>query len=98
SRLAARAGKAAVAVEQQQRIALRDRRQLGDEVEGGDPEPFLARLAGAEDLARAAEAQILLGDAEAVAGLAHQGEPRPADLGQGHPADQQAAALARAAA
>ena len=42
----------------------------------GEAELGLARLAGAQYLAGAAQPQILLGDAEAVIGLAHQREPR----------------------
>ena len=40
----------------------------------GDAEAGHARLARAEDLAAAAQPQVLLGDAEAVLGLAHDAE------------------------
>ena len=54
------------------RIALRDRRELCDILGRGGAESLLARLARAEDLAGAAETQVLLGNPEAVGGLAHQ--------------------------
>ena len=50
----------------------------------------LARLARAEDLAGAAQPQILLGDAEAVIGLAHQGKPRARRFAERIAAQQQA--------
>src|SRR5205085_4421280 len=49
----------------------------------------------AENLARAAQPQILLGDAEAVVGLAHQREPSTTHLDEVGTADQEANALPR---
>ena len=69
-RLAARRGQGGVALEHQARVVMGD----GDEIAmgGGIDEAEIRQpaLARAEKLAGAAELQILLGDAEAVLGLA----------------------------
>src|SRR5206468_10439122 len=90
-----RTGEAAVAVEQEQGVALRHRRQLRDQLGRGDAERNFTGLLSAKDLARAAQAQILLSDAKAVVGLAHQSEPRAGRFAERVAADQQAHALAR---
>ncbi len=56
----------------------------------GDAEARHARLAGAEDLAAAAQPEILLGDAEAVLGLAHDRQPLAGDGPERGPVEQQA--------
>jgi hypothetical protein len=57
------------------------------------PEGLLARLAGAEQFARAAQLQVALGDQEAVGGVAHQRQPRPRGLAQPIAAQQDAVRL-----
>ena len=54
-------------------------------LEAGEAEAGQAGLAGAEHLALAAQAQILLGDAEAVLGLAHHLEARLAPSARAGP-------------
>ena len=56
-----------------------------------------ARLARAQHFARAAQAQVLLGDAEAVLGFAHDREPRLGRLAERLLIEQQAGRLAAAA-
>ena len=55
-----------------------------------DPEAGHAGLAGAEHVAFAAQAQILLGDAEAVLGLAHDLDARLGGLAERRAVEQQA--------
>src|SRR5262249_53628737 len=64
-----------IALDHQPRIVARRLQQLGM---GGEVGQFHIRqtaLAGAQKLAGAAQAQVLLGDAKAILGLAHDGEP-----------------------
>src|ERR1700732_2676778 len=72
-RLAARRFKLRIAREPQRGIVARRRPKLGVKLDAGDAEAGHAALPGAEDVAFAAQAQILLGDAEAVVGLAQDG-------------------------
>ena len=72
--------------------------QLGDILRRRHPKILLARLARPKDLAGTAEPQILLGDAKAIVGFAHHGQPRPARFGQILPAQQDTSACAHAAA
>ena len=65
--------------------------------EAGEAEARGACLAGAEHVAFAAQAQILLGDAETVLGLAQRLEPRPRRFAERAPIDEQARRAARAA-
>ena len=58
------------------------RQQALDLLEVGDAERGVAGLAGAEQLAAAAQPQVLLGEAEAVLGLAHQREALAAHVGE----------------
>jgi hypothetical protein len=67
--------------------------QLADLLGAGEAELRFAGLARAENLAGAAQAKVLLGDAEAVIGLAHQSEPRARRLAQDIAAQQQADAV-----
>ena len=76
------------------RVAGGDRGELYDLLGCGEAEANFAGLPGAEDFARAAQAQILFGDAEAVVGLTHQSEACPARFRQLLAADKQAGALA----
>ncbi len=64
----------------------------------GNPQLGQAALPRAQNLARAAEPQILLRDAEAVLGLAHDGEPRPRRLPKGRGIEQKAGGRLVAAA
>ena len=74
---------ARVAVHQEARhlLHLRDERLVAYQI--GDLEVSQAGLAGAEQLARAAQLQIPLGDEEAVVGLPQHPEPALGRLGQG---------------
>src|SRR6185503_310035 len=81
-RLAARAGKAAIALEQQLRVALGDRRECGHIFGRRGAKRFLAGLAGPEDFPRTPQSQIFFGDPEAVTRLAHQCQPGTPDVGQ----------------
>ena len=67
-RLAARRDEVGVLVEEQARIVLGDPHQLGLHLEVGDAEARQAGLGDADQVPRPAQAQILLGDAEAVLG------------------------------
>src|SRR5690242_11911193 len=75
-RLAALAGQLRVAVEDQRGIVARGLQVLAVRLDAGDAEAGQAALPGAEHVAFAAQAQVLLGDAKTVLGLAHDGEPR----------------------
>ena len=68
------------------------------DLEAGEAEAGRARLARAEHVALAAQAQILLGDAEAVLGLAQDFDPRWRRLAERPLVEQQAARAAGAAA
>ena len=78
-------------------IVARRGQQIGMHGKIGDMEFGQAALALAEQLARAAQAQIFLGDDKAVVGLAHGLEPRLRGLAQRPVIDQQAARFRRAA-
>ena len=67
-------------------------------LEAGDAEAGQAALPRAEHVAFAAQAQILLGDAEAVFGLAQDGEPRLGGLAERRLVEQQAGRMAGPAA
>jgi hypothetical protein len=86
--------KSSIALEEQLGIALCNRSQGRDVLCRSYSEGLFARLARAKDFARTPQAQILLCDTEAVAGLAHQGKASATDLGETEMADQQASALA----
>src|SRR4051812_2081245 len=60
--LTARSREAAIAIEEQLRIALRDRSELRDVVRCRDAECLFSGLASAQDFAGTAQSQILLGD------------------------------------
>ena len=64
----------------------------------GEPEQRQARLARAQHLAGTAQPQILLGDAKAVLGLAHDGEPRLGGLAERRLVEEEAGRLRRPAA
>src|SRR3546814_17337162 len=64
----------------------------------GEAELRQAALAGAEQLAGAAQLQVLLGDAEAVVGLAHDAQARAGGLAERPLPKQPAGGLAAAAA
>ena len=66
-------------------------------VEAGEAEARHADLPGAEHVAFAAQPQVLLGDAEAVLGLAHDGEPRLGGLAERRLVEQEAGRAAGAA-
>jgi hypothetical protein len=70
--LSPRPSKASVAVEQDKRIVLRNLGEFLDVLSRCHPESHFARLAGTKDFSRTAQAQIFLGDAEAITGLSHQ--------------------------
>ena len=97
--------KRAVLVARQPRIARqrrlrffsRERQQLAVQIEPRDAEARRAGLARAEHFAFAAQTQILLGDAEAVFGLAQDFEPRARDVAKRRLVEQQAGRAARAA-
>lgn len=59
--------------------------------EAGDAKAGGAGLAGAEQFAFAAQAQILFGDAEAVLGVAHDGQAGAGDFAQGVVVEEHAA-------
>jgi hypothetical protein len=96
---AALAGEARIAFQQGLRVAVGDLHQ-GALAEGGrrfvlaaqaEAELRLAGLAGAERLAAAAQAEVLLGDDEAVLGVAQDEQALLLALGQVFGMDQQAA-------
>ncbi len=58
--------------------------------EVGQPHVGQAALAGAQKLAGATQLEVLLGDAKAVLGLAHDGEPRLGGLAERLGVEQQA--------
>ena len=64
--------------------------QLAVDFEARDAEARHAALARAEHVAFAAQPQILLGDAEAVLGVAHDGEPRLGGFAERRAVEQQA--------
>src|SRR5205085_5946797 len=96
-RLPARTGKPAVALEEQLRVALRDRRQSDHVLRSRRAKRLLAGLTRPEDFAGTTKPEILLGNPEAVVGLAHQRQPGAAHLGQAWAAYEKAGALPRAA-
>ena len=67
-------------------------------LEARHPKARLAGLPGAEDFAGAAQGQVLFGDVEAVLALTDDLEPFPADLAEWGAVEQDAVALAAAAA
>ena len=75
-REAARRIKVRIAVESERRVLARRVQELAVNFEPGDAEAGHAALARAEQVAFAAQAQILFGDAKAVVGLAQNGKPR----------------------
>ena len=87
-----------IALDDQAGVVARRLQQLAVGREVGQPHVGQAALPGAQQLAGAAQAQILLGDAEAVLGLAHDGEPRLGGLAERLGVEQQAGRLGGAAA
>ena len=74
----------------------RDERRVAHQVR--DAECLLAGLPGSQDVAGAAQFQVLFGDHEAVTGFPHDREPRPGEFAQGWLEQQDAMALDAAAA
>src|SRR5690606_9316194 len=95
--LAARAGEAAVALHEQTSVVVRERKQALELLEVGEPERRVAGLARPQQLAAAAQAQVLLGQTEAVLRRAHQRQAIAADFGESLAAKQQADRFLRAA-
>ena len=62
----------------------------------GDAEPRQARLRRADHVARAADGEVLLGDAEAVLGLPQEGKAALGRLAQGRLVEENAGRLGRA--
>ena len=87
-----------IAIDHQPRVVAGGLQQLGMGGEVGQPHVGQAALARAQKLAGAAQAEILLGDAKAVLGLAHDGEPRLGGLAERLGVEQQAGRLGGAAA
>jgi hypothetical protein len=83
SRFPPRLREAAVAVDEEVSVVPRRVEQGGEMFRRGDLQLLLTGLAGAEDFAGTAQAQILFGYAEAVIGFAHQGKTRARGFGQG---------------
>ena len=86
-----------IALDDQPGVVAGGLQQLAMGGEVGQPHVGQAALAGAQQLAGAAQAQVLLGDAEAVLGLAHDGEPRLRGLAERLGVEQQAGRLGAAA-
>src|SRR5262249_14235781 len=97
-RLAALAGELRIAVEDQRGVVARGLQELAVRLDAGDAEAGHAALPGAEHVAFAAQAQVLLGDAKAILGLAHDGEPRLRGLAERRAEEQQAGRAFGAAA
>src|SRR5689334_14625836 len=75
-RLAARGGEAGIAAEEQRGVLARHLEKLAVHLDAGDAKAGHAALPLTEHVAFAAQFQILLGDAEAVVGLAQDRQPR----------------------
>src|SRR5262245_27098098 len=75
-RLAARRHKPGIADQDEARIVARRGEKIGMIDDICDPEDGQTRLARAQHLTRTSQAQILLGDAEAILGLAHDAQAR----------------------
>src|SRR3712207_3762701 len=89
-RAAALPFEAAVAVDQQSCVVARRRGKLLDLLGRRQAELSFAGLPRAENLAGAAQPQVLLRDPEAVIGLAHQAQSGAGGLAQRIPAKQEA--------
>src|SRR5579871_914287 len=80
------------------RILARTRQQICVNVEPGEAKAGHSGLSGAEHVAFAPEFQVLLGDAEAVLGRAHDFKPRHARFAQRTPVEKEARRAAGSAA
>src|SRR5215813_9547191 len=97
-RFATFAGERGIAAEHQGGVVAGGLQELAVGLDAGDAEARHAALAGAEHVAFAAQAQVLLGDAEAVLGLAHDGEARFRGLAERRAVEQEAGRVLGAAA
>src|SRR5450759_786679 len=92
--LAARGFERGVARQDQRRVVARGAEIFAVRLDARDAEAGQAALARAEQVAFAAELQILHGDAEAVFGLAQHGQPRLGALAERRLVEQQASRVA----
>src|SRR5437879_4169532 len=96
-RLSARRGQRRIAREHERGVVARRADIFAVYRYASDSEARHTGLARAEHIAFAAQLQVLLGDAEAVLGLAHDGEPRLRGLTERRLVDQQAGRVLGAA-
>src|SRR5437879_2280407 len=97
-RLAARRGEIRIAGKDKRRVLAGRLEQRSVHLDAGDAKSRHAALAGTEQVAFAAQPQILLGDAKPVLRLAHDGEARLGGLAERRLVDQQAGGARTAAA
>src|SRR3972149_1081271 len=97
-RLAARSRQRRIARQDQRGVVARGAEIFAVQLDARDLEAGQAALPRAEQIAFTAQAQIFLGDAEAVFGLAQNGEARLGGLAERRLVQQQAGGVAGAAA
>src|SRR5262249_12312199 len=97
-RLATRRGQGRVAREQELGIIARRADELAMHLDARDTAAPQAGLAGSQHVAFSAQRQILLGNAEAVLGVAHDLKPRLRGWTERRPVEQEAGRASAAAA